>query len=568
LGAFFRCEPATTKEHVKGDAMKGYWKSAVLLSLFFVAGCVAGCGRAQRTSMSAVTSESEPQAVAAYSVPSVDMEMESEMAEDEGIGPGQGGEKYDEIIDNPFLRVLEQPLSTFSIDVDTASYSKVRQYLVDYNKMPRPDAVRIEELLNYFHYQYDSPTADQAEPFATHVAVSQCPWNIEHRLVRLALKGREIEPDVRPNSNLVLLIDSSGSMKRPNKLPLLKRGMQLLLKQLNENDRIAIVAYAGAAGLVLDSTPATESNTIIRALHSLEAGGSTNGGQGLQLAYQLVRDNFIEGGTNRVLLCTDGDFNVGMTGTDQMVNLVEEQSKGGIDLTVLGFGMGNLNDAMLEQISGRGNGNYAFIDTFNEAKKVLVEQLSGTLVTIAKDVKIQIEFNPAKVAAYRLIGYENRVLQSQDFNDDKKDAGEIGAGHAVTALYEVVPVGGSTDADLPKTDPLKYQEPPKQSVAAAESGELMMVKLRYKMPDQDNSQLMEHVVYDSGATFDQADPEFKFAAAVAGFGMLLRDSEHRGDWTYDSVMNVAQSSVGSDPHGFRKEFVELVSIAQLLGGTP
>ena len=482
---------------------------------------------------------------------------------DGGIGPGEGGEKYDRIVDNPFVRVSEKPLSTFSIDVDTASYSKVRQYLTEYNQMPRPDAVRIEELLNYFRYEYESPTSDQREPFATHVAVSQCPWNDEHRLVRLALKGRDMQRDVRPSSNLVLLIDSSGSMKKPNKLPLLKRGLQLLMKQLNEKDRIAIVAYAGSAGLVLDSTPATESNKIIRALGSLEAGGSTNGGQGLQLAYQLARDNFIKGGTNRVLLCTDGDFNVGMTGTDQMVSMVEQESKAGIDLTVLGFGMGNLNDAMLEQISGKGNGNYAFIDTYNEAKKVLVEQLAGTLVTIAKDVKIQVEFNPAMVAGYRLIGYENRVLADQDFNDDKKDAGEIGAGHTVTALYEVVPEGVSTAAMLPKTDPLKYQQPPQVS-AASESGELLTLKLRYKMPDAEESQLQEHVVFDSGAKFEQADADFQFAAAVAGFGMLLRDSEYRGDWDYENVMQVAQASIGADTHGFREEFIELVSIARML----
>ncbi len=532
--------------------MKDYLRTAISMSLMVVVGC------GQKAREASTDSAALPALLAVGSA-----EPASEMAADEGIGPGQGGEKYDEIADNPFLRVLEEPLSTFSIDVDTASYSKVRQYLVDYNKLPRPDAVRIEELLNYFPYQYESPSADQPEPFATHVAVSQCPWNLEHRLVRVALKGREMQRDARPDSNLVLLIDSSGSMKRPNKLPLLKRGMRLLLNELGERDRIAIVAYAGAAGMVLDSTRATEGDTIMRALDSLEAGGSTNGGEGLQLAYQIACDHLIEGGTNRVLLCTDGDFNVGVTGTDQMVRLVEEQSKAGIDLTVLGFGMGNLNDAMLEQISGRGNGNYAFIDTYNEAKKVLVEQLSGTLVTIAKDVKIQVEFNPASVAAYRLIGYENRVLQSEDFNDDKKDAGEIGAGHSVTALYEIVPVGVSTAEILPKVDALKYQEPPKESLAA-ESGELLTLKLRYKMPGQSESQLLEHVVYDSGATFDQADQEFKFAAAVAGFGMLLRDSEHRGDWTFDSVMQVAQSSLGSDTHGFRGEFIELVSIAQSL----
>lgn len=490
-----------------------------------------------------------------------------EAAVDEGIGPGQAGDQYDRIIDNPFQRVVDQPLSTFSIDVDTASYSKVRQYLVGYNRLPRPDAVRIEELLNYFQYQYAAPTADQAEPFATHVAVTECPWNDDHRLVRLALKGHEMERDVRPHSNLVLLIDSSGSMKRENKLPLLKQGMRLLLEQLNEKDRVAIVAYAGSAGLVLPSTPASEASTIMRALDRLEAGGSTNGGQGLQLAYQTARDNFIADGTNRVLLCTDGDFNVGATGTDQMVRMIEQASQGGVDLTVLGFGMGNLNDAMLEQISGSGNGNYAFIDTLNEARKVLVDQLSGTLVTIAKDVKIQIEFNPAQVAAYRLIGYENRMLDAEDFHDDKKDAGEIGAGHAVTALYEIIPAGVSSDTTVPAVDPLKYQQAPQPS-AAAESGELLTMKLRYKIPGRQESQLMEHVVYDSGAGFDQADPEFQFAAAVAGFGMLLRDSDHRGDWDFDTVIEVAQSSVGPDPYGFRQEFVELVSIARTLRDTP
>ncbi len=540
--------------------MKSFLFFSVALGI--VSATLIGCAR-RETKFAAVDSAQPSQAFryheAALAVPVA--------AADEGIGPGEGGEKYDEIIDNPFRRVVEHPLSTFSIDVDTASYSKVRQYLVDYNQLPRPDAVRIEELLNYFPYDYAAPVESQSEPFATHVAVSQCPWNAEHRLVRLALKGREVNKDVRPSSNLVLLIDSSGSMKSPNKLPLLKRGMRLLLQQLNENDRVAVVAYAGAAGLVLDSTPATDADTILAALSRLEAGGSTNGGQGLQLAYQIARDNFVDQGTNRVLLCTDGDFNVGMTGTDQMVRFVEDQSKGGIDLTVLGFGMGNLNDAMLEQISGRGNGNYAFIDTYNEAKKVLVEQLSGTLVTIAKDVKLQVEFNPAKVAAYRLIGYENRMLQTEDFNDDKKDAGEIGAGHSVTALYEVVPQGVSTAETLPSTDPLKYQEPPRNS-AAAESGELLTVKLRYKAPGDDASQLIEHVVHDSGARFNDADEEFKFAAAVAGFGMLLRQSDHRGDWTYENVMQVAQSSLGNDAHGFREEFVELVSIARSLQGQP
>jgi Ca-activated chloride channel family protein len=339
--------------------------------------------------------------------------------------------------------------------------------------------------------------------------------------------------------------------------------MEMLISRLDARDRVSLVAYAGSAGLVLDGESAAEAPAIMRGLNRLQAGGSTNGGNGLRLAYQTAREHFVDGGVNRVLLCTDGDFNVGMTGTDQMVDFIEAEAKQGIELTVLGFGMGNLNDSMLEQISGRGNGNYAFIDTENEAKKVLVDQLSGTLVTIAKDVKLQIEFNPASVAAYRLIGYENRVMNAEDFRDDKKDAGEIGAGHSVTALYEVIPVGAATLTDVPAVDALKYQKPPEQS-AAAESGELLTLKLRYKLPDEESSKLMEHVVYDSGATFAQADREFQFAAAVAGFGMLLRDSEYRGDWTYDAIVQVAEASTGLDEHGFRAEFVELVAIANQL----
>ena len=484
---------------------------------------------------------------------------------DGGVGPGQRGDQFDKIVENPFLRVLDQPLSTFSIDVDTASYSKVRQNLLQFGRMPRPDAVRIEELLNYFSYEYEPPAADQEEPFSTHIAVSEAPWNPKHRLARVALKGRTIQNDERPNSNLVFLIDTSGSMERANKLPLLKRALNLLLEQLNEQDRVAVVAYAGSAGLVLDSTPATEKSEIMQSFARLQAGGSTNGGKGLQLAYQIARDHFIDGGTNRVLLCTDGDFNVGQTSNDQLVRMIEKESKSGTELSVLGFGMGNFNDAMLEKVSGSGNGNYAFIDTYNEARKVLEEQLAGTLVTIAKDVKIQVEFNPAQVAAYRLIGYENRVLNAEDFNDDKKDAGEIGAGHSVTALYEIIPTGTQIDVPVSEVDQLKYQETPKQSVAA-ESGEMLTLKLRYKLPGEESSRLLEHVVHDSGLEFDQTDQEFQFAAAVAGFGMLLRESEHGGNWNYDAVAEVAKSSKGLDRHGFRTEFVEMVAAANVLQG--
>lgn len=528
----------------------------------------AGCGRSEPAAR-----ESRPVESAALETVSSDFPPANRMTEariempvdtaDEGAGPGEGGDKYDQIVENEFLRVTDQPLSTFSIDVDTASYSKVRQYLFDHNRLPRPHAVRIEELVNYFDYDYSPPAGDRSEPFATHVAVAECPWNVEHRLVRIALKGRVIEHEKRPQSNLVFLLDVSGSMDSPNKLPLLKRALGLLLEQLNDDDRIAIVVYAGAAGLVLDSTAASEREKIMRAMNRLQAGGSTNGGQGLALAYQVARDHFIEGGTNRVLLCTDGDFNVGATGTDQMLDLVEKESKAGVELTVLGFGMGNFNDSMLEQISGRGNGNYAFIDTINEARKVLVDQLSGTLVTIAKDVKLQIEFNPAEVAAYRLIGYENRLLESQDFNDDKKDAGEIGGGHAVTALYEIIPGDASTVADLPAVDDLKYQEKPRPADAAG-SGELLALKLRYKLPEQDESQLLEIAVTDDGAKFGETDRDFQFASAVAGFGMLLRDSQYSGNWNYDTVHEVAASATGEDAFGLRKEFLEIVRLAQSL----
>ncbi|NND97135.1 MAG: DUF3520 domain-containing protein [Pirellulaceae bacterium] len=540
------------------------------LALMGLLVAAVGCGSKSNTSIgtAARTDDMAPMSKRA-AAPSAIVDFESESAEmpdmapDEGVGPGMAGDQHDKIVENPFMRVLDHPLSTFSVDVDTASYSKVRQHLLGYGRLPRPDAVRIEELVNYFAYDYQPPTTDQSEPFATHIAIAQAPWNPKHRLARVALKGRVMDNNVRPASNLVLLVDTSGSMKSPNKLPLLQRALGLLLQQLNENDRVAVVAYAGSAGLVLDSTPATEQSTIMRSFSRLKAGGSTNGGQGLQLAYQIARDNFVAGGTNRILLCTDGDFNVGQTSDDQLVTMVEKESKSGIDLTVLGFGMGNLNDAMLEQISGKGNGNYAFIDTFNEARKVLQDQLAGTLVTIAKDVKIQVEFNPAHVAAYRLIGYENRMLESEDFNDDKKDAGEIGAGHAVTALYEIIPTGTEIDADIAKVDQLKYQQAPKPS-AASQSGELLTLKLRYKLPGEDESKLLEHVVMDSGASFDQADTEFQFAAAVAGFGMLLRESEHGGDWTYDAVAEVAGGAVGSDPFGLRQEFLEMVTSANTL----
>ena len=471
--------------------------------------------------------------------------------------------RFNNLSENAFKRVSDAPLSTFSVDVDTASYSKVREYLLKQRRLPPVDAVRIEELVNYFNYEYLPPKDDAEYPFAAKAEIIACPWNDDHRLARIALKGKTMKPKNRPLSNLVFLLDTSGSMNSPNKLPLVKAGMNMLLSQLGENDRVAIVVYAGSAGLALDSTPATKTRKIEKALNTLAAGGSTNGGQGIQLAYQTARDNFIDGGVNRVILCTDGDFNVGTTGTGALVRMVEQEAAGNIFLSVLGFGMGNHNDSMLEQISGTGNGNYAFIDSQKEAQKVLVDQVSGTLVTIAKDVKLQIEFNPRMVSAYRLIGYENRVLAKEDFNNDKKDAGEIGAGHAVTALYELIPPGVQDHAVPPIVDDLKYQGP-NRLTDAANGDESLTLKLRYKQPDGDTSKLVEFPVVDDETTFEDADHDARFAAAVASFGMQLRQSKYSGNWNMQNVIDTAKDSKGEDMSGLRAEFVEMAVAANKL----
>ncbi len=470
-------------------------------------------------------------------------------------------EAYEPVTDNPFLAVKDNPLSTFSIDVDTASYSIVRRYLLQNHRLPPPSAVRIEELVNYFHYDFPQPEKDQ--PFATNVEVAGCPWNADHRLVRVGIKGREIARDQRPLSNLVFLVDVSGSMNSPDKLPLVKESLRMLTEQMGENDRVAIAVYAGSSGLVLPSTNGTEKQKILAALDNLQAGGSTNGAQGIELAYQVAEQNFVKGGVNRVILATDGDFNVGVTDRGALVKLIETKAAGGVFLTTLGYGMGNLKDATLEQLADKGNGNYAYIDDVREAKKVLVDQMSGTLVTIAKDVKIQVEFNPAQVAAFRLIGYENRILRHEDFNDDKKDAGEIGAGHTVTALYELVPVGKPVEEAGPGVEPLKYQQKTALT-AAAETGELLMLKLRYKQPDGDKSQLIEAPVKDAGQPYARATGDFKFAASVALFGMLLRDSPYKGTASFAAAAELAQEGRGSDLDGYRAEFIELISAARSL----
>ncbi|MBP87276.1 MAG: hypothetical protein CMJ64_11235 [Planctomycetaceae bacterium] len=478
---------------------------------------------------------------------------------DDGIGPGMGGDKHALIVENSFVPVQQSPLSTFSIDVDTASYSKARMHLMQHGELPPEDAVRIEEMINYFDYSYSAPVGPH--PFSVHVEVADAPWKPGHRLARIGLKGKELERQ-RPASNLVFLLDVSGSMDYANKLPLVKQGMRLLTSQLTENDRIAIVVYAGAAGLVLPTTLGDNRHRILEVLDQLHAGGSTNGGQGIQLAYHVAEQNFVRGGVNRVILCTDGDFNVGATGS-KLVRLAEQQAKRGVHLSVLGFGMGNHNDAMLEELSNKADGNYAFIDNEHEARKVLLEQVNSTLVTIAEDVKIQVEFNPAHVAAYRLIGYENRHLEAHEFNDDKKDAGEIGAGHTVTALYEIVPAGEASDQQVDGVDPLKYQ---KRTPLAGGSSELMTVKLRYKEPNESKSKLIVATVKNSPVRFGQATHDFQFASAVAAFGMLLRDSESRGDATYSSVLEIANATRGEDRHGYRGEFVQMVATAGRLAG--
>lgn len=472
--------------------------------------------------------------------------------------PDFNTEAYDRIHDNAFHAAMVSPLSTFSIDVDTASYANVRRFLTG-GQLPPKDAVRTEELLNYFRYDYPEPAS--GTPFSVTTEVGACPWKPEHRLLRIGLRGRSLDQERVPPRNLVFLLDVSGSMMPANKLPLLKAAMGLLVDQLRPQDRVAIVVYAGAAGLVLPSTPGDRKDAIREALSALEAGGSTAGGAGIQLAYGVASEAFICDGINRVILATDGDFNVGITNQGDLLRLIEEKRESGVFLSVLGFGEGNLKDSTMEKLADSGNGNYSYIDSIAEGRKVLVAEAGATLVTLAKDVKIQVEWNPARVAAYRLIGYENRVLNAQDFNDDTKDAGEIGAGHTVTALYELVPAGVSIA--LPSVDPLKYQ-----AVRSAGSGagdELATVKLRYKQPDGDASRLLSVNVKNDGSR--GASTDLRFASAVVEFGMLLRESEHRGGASFEQAIELARGAQGQDGSGLRAEFVELVATAQRLAGS-
>jgi Ca-activated chloride channel family protein len=467
-----------------------------------------------------------------------------------------GTERYAEIEENPFIETARAPLSTFSIDVDTASYANVRRFLND-GRLPPKDAVRIEELINYFEYDYPQPVGNI--PFSVNTEVAASPWKPNHKLVRIGLQGRKVSLDNTPPSNLVFLIDVSGSMNAPDKLPLLKDAFRTLVNQLKPTDRVAIAVYAGASGLVLPSTAAIDKREILEALDQLEAGGGTNGGEGIRLAYTVALNNFIKGGNNRVILATDGDFNLGLSSDEELVRLIEEKRRSGVFLSVLGFGTGNLNDSMMEKLADKGNGNYAYIDSEEEARRALGQQVAGTLYTIAKDVKIQVEFNSALVAGYRLIGYENRLLADKDFNDDKKDAGEIGAGHSVTALYEIVPAGQKVENDGIE---LKYSKI--QPTDTKFANELLTVKLRYKEPDSDQSSLITTGVLDENKAIENASENLRFAAAVAQFGMILRDSRYKGASSFENAYALAANARGSDLNNYRSEFLSLIEKAKKL----
>lgn len=532
--------------------MRQIFCAGIALGLFMM-----GCGASfDSIRVPAASREAPSKAPALGGPPAADEQVV------ENAGPFNT-EAYDHFAENPFLAAARNPLSTFSIDVDTASYSIVRRYLTG-GQLPPPGAVRIEELVNYFTYNDPPPSGDI--PFSVNLEIADCPWNPAHRLARIGLKGREFADDERPASNLVFLIDVSGSMDAPNKLPLVQAGLKMLVENLSPRDRVAIVVYAGHSGLVLPSTSGNYAGIILSAIDHLRAGGSTHGSAGIQLAYQTALDHFIAGGSNRVILCTDGDFNVGVTNQGDLIRLIEDKARSGVFLTVLGFGLGNYKDSTLEKLADKGNGNYGYIDTPNEARKLLVEQVQGTLITIAKDVKLQVEFNPVRVGAYRLIGYENRVLAAEDFKNDAKDAGEIGAGHSVTALYEIVPAGQPLEESIASrvvVDALKYQSPA-DATPGTRTAEMFTVALRYKLPAEQTSQRLEFAAVDKGMKLSQASPDFTWSAAVAAFGMVLRDSNYKGQITLPAIAELAQSARGPDPAGYRAEFLQLVAAAQRL----
>lgn len=465
-------------------------------------------------------------------------------------------EQYDVIKDNNFKETLANPQSTFTIDVDTASYSNVRRFLNE-RTMPPTDAVRIEELINYFSYTYSEPKGK--EPLAVETEMSECPWQPEHKLIRIGLKGKHVDASNIPSSNLVFLLDVSGSMNAENKLPLLKDAFGLLVKQLRPQDRVSIVVYAGAAGLVLPATSGDKKAEILASLSKLEAGGSTAGSAGIKLAYEVAKEQLIKNGNNRVIIATDGDFNVGASSDGDLVRLIEDKRQEGIFLTVLGFGMGNYKDSKMEKLADSGNGNYAYIDNLLEAKKVMVKEFASTMLTVAKDVKLQIEFNPAKVKAYRLIGYENRMLNAEDFANDKKDAGELGADQSVTALYEIIPAisEGTTIKNLKY---VKNVVDPK----AKTSAEIMTIHVRFKSPTEDTSKPMSVPIRENYKTLSATSQDFRFASAVAEFGLLLRKSEFKGNASYARVLDRAQNARGADEEGYRAEFIKLVETTEIL----
>ena len=468
----------------------------------------------------------------------------------------ENNENYSRIISNPFKNVTDDPLSTLSIDVDTASYGHMRRYLQD-NQLPPVDAIRIEEMINYFSYDYPQPNGD--DPLTIITEISDAPWHNEHKLVHIGIQGKKIDISKAPASNLVFLIDTSGSMS--DDLELVKKSIEMLVDNLREEDSISIVAYAGSAGLVLKPTSGGDKRTILQAINRLQSGGSTAGGAGIQLAYKMAKQNFIHGGNNRVILATDGDFNVGVTSQGDLIRLIEKKRDDHIFLSVLGFGYGNYQDSIMEKLADNGNGNYSYIDNLLEAKKVLVKEMGGTLFTIAKDVKIQVEFNPAKVKSYRLIGYENRLLNKEDFNDDKKDAGELGSGHTVTALYEIILFDSQESTS--NVDALKYQTTITND-SAKDSNEILTVKLRYKSPEGNNSQLITMPVTEIFNEFDESSDNFRFSSAVAAFGMLLRDSEFKGNLSYKKIQEIASQAKGKDTQGYRSEFIQLIELADLL----
>lgn len=506
-----------------------------------------------------VIKESKPHPIKAsaklYAAPNMDGSMNYNTFQSVSA-PNFNTESYDHIQSNNFKSVKSEPLSTLSIDVDRASYSNVRRFITD-GQMPPEDAVRIEEMINYFAYDYATPTNNN--PLAVTSTYTTCPWNDQHQLVHIGMKSKEIDLSEAPANNLVFLLDVSGSMNSSDKLPLLKKGLSLLVDQMRPQDKVAIVVYAGAAGVVLEPTSGKHKDKILASLDQLSAGGSTAGGAGIKLAYQLAKDNFDKNGNNRVILATDGDFNVGASSDGEMTTLIESKRKEGIFLTVLGFGTGNLKDSKMEKLADHGNGNYAYIDNILEAKKTLVNEMGGTLITVAKDVKFQIEFNPTYVKEYRLIGYENRLLNTEDFNDDTKDAGELGAGHCVTAIYEIIPAGSEeTKADI---DPLKYQT---EHQSSGSTGELLTVKVRYKLPKENHSTKLEIPLAAKITPFENTNEDIRFSIAVASYGMLLRNSEHKGKSSYSLVKTIARDAKGKDADGYRAAFVQMVDMTELL----